>query len=82
MPNMDGLHRFPGRSRPPLLRGVGSTAGAIVGAHAGHPTAGSATTAIVPDFVAMIGEAETVARFLDPWIRRHLAAPPSPRYQQ
>jgi hypothetical protein len=82
MPNADGLHPLSRPIATAVTTGVGSTAGAIVGAHVGHPTAGSATTALVAGMVALIGGAETVARLIDPWVRRHLAAPPSPRYQR
>jgi len=82
MSNADGLHPF---SRPIatfLTTVLGSGAGALVALHLGHPTAGSATTAGVAAGVAFIGGVDTVARGIDPLVRRYLAPPPNPRYQR
>jgi uncharacterized membrane protein YccC len=82
MPNSDGPHPLSKLIATFLTTGAGSAAGAIVALHLGHPTAGSATTAAVAAGVAFIGGADTVARGIDPWVRRQLTAPPNPRYQQ
>jgi len=82
MPDANGLHPLSRPIATVLTTGAGSAAGAIVAVHAGHPTAGSATTALVAGFVALIGGADAVARAIDPWVWRHLAVPPNLRYQR
>ena len=82
MPNADGLHPFSKPIATFLTTGLGSVIGAIVTLHLGHPTAGATATAAVASGVAFIGGADTVARAIDPWVRRHLTAPLNPRYQR
>ncbi len=82
MPNTDELHPLSMPIATFITTITGSAAGALVVLHVGHPTAGSATTAGVASAFAFIGGAATVARAIDPWVRRHLTAVPNPRYQR
>jgi hypothetical protein len=81
MPPSDGLHQFSKPIATALTTGIGSAAGAIVAFHVGHPTAGSATTAVCAGALAFLGGADSVARAIDPFVRA-LMAPPNPGYQR
>jgi hypothetical protein len=83
MANADELHLLSKPVATMVTSAAGSAAGIIVAAHVGHPTAASVTSAGFAGMLALIGGVDTVARFIDPWVRvgdiifRELMAPPN-----